>query len=386
MKPDRASDGNASKRSNGSSQEEYVEHPNYYNARTQMTMVRLRQTARDITPQSVREEFEAIPRPNANGDELPREYEFLSRDTKYIPFSKNRIKVNPDATGSKSDYINASFIKSMHPESRPFIITQAPQSGASKASTKAATCDAFWDMIWTKEVRTIVMIEGPAAYLPHGTVGIPQRHGVYQVSIQSSIPKAAAILTTIELSLQGNTNPRTIDHYTFLNWPEDAEVPPNIGTFLAFHKEIELDMNDGPIVVHDLYGGVKAGTFVIAENALVQAQSGSINLVSLIQELHTERSPLIESTTVFSFLYHVVSKFARKNNKVPGPPSYVPTPKFEATTPTPNEASERKLTEMEPPPERKTTKRKTEPFKDEVAQEDFDSYYRKLNSQELEAD
>lgn len=64
------------------------------------------------------------------------------------PFEHSRVKLKDDEEERSCDYINASFVKTSF-SSKNYIATQCPIP---------ATFNDFWDMVWQRDVRVIVML------------------------------------------------------------------------------------------------------------------------------------------------------------------------------------------------------------------------------------
>jgi protein tyrosine phosphatase len=62
-----------------------------------------------------------------------------------LPFDHSRVEL----PSTKDDYINASFVKGISPNSSDFILTQAPLP---------STYIDFWTMIWEQQTELIICL------------------------------------------------------------------------------------------------------------------------------------------------------------------------------------------------------------------------------------
>lgn len=150
-----------------------------------LSLVRLRQKTREMSHDNTAAEFKQLPNALPDPKSLPHDGLELTRNARYFPFPKTRVRVEPTSNPNGSDYINASYVRGLDPnDHRAFIVTQAPMSGHHEG--KLRTVEAFWHMVWHEHVRIAVMLEGSTAYWPDKKEGDEIQAGGIKLKMVSS--------------------------------------------------------------------------------------------------------------------------------------------------------------------------------------------------------
>jgi protein tyrosine phosphatase len=209
------------------------------------------------------------------------------------------------------DYINANQIKIS--DQLQYIATQAPLP---------ATFVTFWNMIWEKNVRVIVML---TKLIEHRRVKancywpsfeLDEEFGEISVRLvnQFSPNENGIVIREFRLSKRGQH--KTVMHLHYLDWP-DFGTPTTDG-FNTLMKLTEfyrdrygnvLSPTDAPVVVHCSAGIGRAGTFLAISAIRDMVKHGKdINVPEIVNSLRRQRAGMVQTFEQYLFIYKYISE------------------------------------------------------------------------------
>jgi len=225
-----------------------------------------------------------------------------------LPFETTRIKlpIIPGVEGS--DYVNASYIGGLMPDSEnAYIAAQGPLEH---------TVEDFWRLIWHTNVVTVVMLAQEIEmgkvkvfrYWPDDATGflIHQLH----VSLVSEVVEGEIITRTISVKDRNTGVTRTIRQYNYIGWP-DQGCPTDASGFNSMLKIVnDVNPPGKPMLVHCSAGIGRTGTFlvvhaVLAAARLLLSESFPVNLdvKRLLIRMRSQRSGLVQTADQYKFCY-----------------------------------------------------------------------------------
>eukprot|EP00794_Sanderia_malayensis_P016255 gene16255-17897_t len=216
-------------------------------------------------------------------------------------YDHSRVHLQPLAGETNIDYINANFISSY---TRPsvYIAAQNPIDG-NEAD--------FWRMNWDNNVSAIVMLsnikEGAekqcASYWPNqGKVQFSH----FSVTLDSVDSNADFVIRRFTVTRRGQSEPRTVDQFQFLNWPHSGRprFPTDILHFRQTVRKIFRFGTNPPVLIHCTDGISRAGTFIAIDAMLGLAQKEQkIDIFNYVNFIRTQRIELVPTEEQYSFIY-----------------------------------------------------------------------------------
>lgn len=225
-----------------------------------------------------------------------------------MPYDNNRVKL----TSAKDDYINASYLKDICPNSPVFVITQAPLP---------STFNDFWLMVWEQQVETLICLLSDIELKNH--VYYPKErgqiltYGLYDISLHSLKEKNGFVERMINVTHTKNRTSRVVVHLQFTEWPVSG-VPNSPATMLQFitdslsyYKQQRNLMR--PIVVHCSAGIGRSGCFCIIA-AMVSEMNighGPRDVTQVVASVSYQRKFLIQDKDHLKFCYDTVLYYAQ---------------------------------------------------------------------------
>jgi len=265
---------------------------------------------------------------------LPQGAKVFTRNLRYIPWPQTAVKVNMTENSSGTSYINANYVRGAGGDKKKYIVTQAPQSGRHAAQGKGRTIDTLWSMIYDQKAPAVVMIEGSQPYVPQGQPGTKDDHHNLTVTLIKVEKKQSWVVTTVEVTHKKDRNaPRhLVKHFNFLGWPRDG-VPTSTAPIMQMMCDVMeiTDTRPGPLVVQDLCGTGKAGTYIAIDHAFHQCDENQhVDIAKIVRTLREDRAGLVMTVDEYHFIHKVVTMYSLELSSAPAQqaPSYVPPPSF----------------------------------------------------------
>ncbi|XP_078597852.1 putative receptor-type tyrosine-protein phosphatase mosPTP-1 isoform X3 [Branchiostoma floridae x Branchiostoma japonicum] len=280
-----------------------------------------------------------------------------NRTQKLLPVEGTRVSLTAKPGMEGSDYINASYLQG-YSRSKEFIITQHPL---------LETVKDFWQMIWDQNSPAVVMLSKPdendnlPSYWP--SKDKPMECVTFKVSLQdekeekvgndNSVTVRSFLLEAtqkvgsrkrrrqesfrsrqsarIKTSFRSRRSVRAarpehdgetlplqktragsetsddyvleVRHFQSPDWPAACTAISDVFHLVNLVQE-HAATNEGPITVHDVYGGVSAATFCGLTALKHQLEDdGSMDIFQLAKTYHMMRPGIFSEKDQYLFLY-----------------------------------------------------------------------------------
>lgn len=181
----------------------------------------------------------------------------LDRFVGSIPYRHNCVALK------NGPYINASMVEGVV----PIIMTQAP---IPPTNEHPGTFPDFWQMVWEKDIRDLVMLnrKSDEEYWPAELIQ-PVAFGNIEVTkIKETLVHPGTIQRSFSIRNRETGERRDIIHRQMVDWP-DRGVPTveRLIEFIRFCRQT-ASTKASPFIVHCNYGAGRTGTFVLLYNIL----------------------------------------------------------------------------------------------------------------------
>ncbi|KAJ8040049.1 Receptor-type tyrosine-protein phosphatase alpha [Holothuria leucospilota] len=215
-------------------------------------------------------------------------------------YDHSRVIIGNLSDDKNSDYFNASYILDHHGK-QSFIASQAP---------KANSVNDFWNMIWSEEVTTVVMLtnliengkDRCTKYWPNDE-GCSQVFGTIVVFWTSTTIFADFIVRKLQVS-QGDAL-REVYQVHFTAWP-DMDVPSErtpLMDCIQHTKKIHKHSHS-PILTHCSAGVGRTGTFISIYCLMeVIKNEENINVFKFVNEARKSRINFVLKENQYLFIY-----------------------------------------------------------------------------------
>uniref|UniRef100_A0A3P9JYF8 protein-tyrosine-phosphatase n=1 Tax=Oryzias latipes TaxID=8090 RepID=A0A3P9JYF8_ORYLA len=203
-----------------------------------------------------------------------------------LPYDKCRVVLSSLTTESKSDYINASFIRGATGDCK-YVACQGPLG---------PTLIDFWRMIWQLDIK--VRIE----FLPQkkcecywASVQHPAAFGPFTISNTRNVKP---ILPLTLLFLPQET--RSVVQYQFVSWP-DHDIPYETDGVLDLLRKVRGTQrpHSSPLLVHCSAGCGRTGVICALDyiyDLLVSKKiTADFSILKVVLELRTQRPSAVQT-------------------------------------------------------------------------------------------
>ncbi|XP_070545308.1 receptor-type tyrosine-protein phosphatase gamma-like isoform X2 [Ptychodera flava] len=244
---------------------------------------------------------------------VPKEYELQSALYPYnkvknrsrrpqvdmLPVERSRVKLVPKPAEDGSDYINASFLQGYR-SNQEYIITQHPMQ---------STVEDFWRMIWDHNSETIVslismesMQDGDLVVYWPTVDNLNFDCSNFTITLKKEEYHLDMITRDFLLQSSQGDYMMNVRQFQHVYWPESC-TPESIFEFIITIQNWKQRF-EGPVTVHDKFGGCIAATFCALSTLHQQLQNENIINVYEIAMLYTLRRPGIFHTKAdYLFLF-----------------------------------------------------------------------------------
>ncbi|KAM8930638.1 receptor-type tyrosine-protein phosphatase C [Pelodytes ibericus] len=287
-------------------------------------------------------EFQRLPsyrnwRPQTTGNN--QDNKDKNRDPNIIPYEYNRVLIKLDdgqvteneaeselSSDEDSDsedsmkYINASFITGYW-GTRAMIAAQAPLKN---------TISDFWQMIYQKKVKVIIMLSGASEKEKEETcfpysVEKKQTHEDIEVELTNERPCSSYTQRSFEIRHTKRKDMRNICQFHYDQWedtpPQETkdllEMIKDIGKIVPLKGADEQTKYDKSvsILVHCRNGSLVTGTFCALWNLLESASvEGVIDIFQSVKNLRKQRPGMVSSFEHYQFLYDILASTVPAQN------------------------------------------------------------------------
>ncbi|XP_042564795.1 receptor-type tyrosine-protein phosphatase C isoform X2 [Clupea harengus] len=260
-----------------------------------------------------------------------------NRYSTFIPYDFNRVLVKLEEESSResdqddddddyssdddeeesTQYINASYIDGYW-SPRSLIAAQGPLAG---------TIPEFWQMVYQKKVKNIVMLskckEGDQELCAEYWGQEKKTYKDISVEDTASVTSPAYIKRTIQLQHAKRKDARKVQQYHFQSWPEEG-LPQNPQDLVDMIKSIKQSIGSSradrsvPVVVHCQNGTTRSGIFCALWNLLESANTENlVDIFQVCKSLRKERQGMISDFEHYQFLHQAVGgAFPAQNGEV----------------------------------------------------------------------
>ncbi|XP_075052384.1 tyrosine-protein phosphatase non-receptor type 22 [Mixophyes fleayi] len=236
-----------------------------------------------------------------------------------LPFDHSRVELSLITSDEDTDFVNASFIKGVY-YPKAYIATQGPLPN---------TVVDFWRMIWEYNIGVIAMAcmefeygkKKCERYWVEAGCDVLQC-GPFTIACNKEEKKTDYVIRTL-IATYGSEI-RIVHQFHYKNWP-DHDVPSSVQHILDMIQDIRLLQKDDspPICVHCSAGCGRTGVICAIDYTwrLLKDEIIPVNfsIYSIIQEMRTQRSSLVQTKEQFELVYSaVIHLFKKELEKING--------------------------------------------------------------------
>jgi protein tyrosine phosphatase len=256
-------------------------------------------------------------------DRIPAGVDHLNRYINILPNPRTRVRLDElEGEGETSRYINANFVQAYDGTPQAYIACQGPMP---------ATLNAFWRMVWEKNVRSVVMVTGlkekgvekcarywPTALYNHEEQCGDVQFGTVNVAIMAGYRKEGFI--TSKFRVKVGDEERDVHHFWYDSWP-DHGVPKVTGPVVAMLKACRefSDEPDQPWVVHCSAGIGRTGSFIAVDHGLRQFETtGTVDVIDIVAKIRKDRGGMVQHPEQADFVHRTLNGYVVQNEVAEG--------------------------------------------------------------------
>uniref|UniRef100_A0A3P9LMG3 protein-tyrosine-phosphatase n=1 Tax=Oryzias latipes TaxID=8090 RepID=A0A3P9LMG3_ORYLA len=223
-----------------------------------------------------------------------------------LPYDKCRVVLSSLTTESKSDYINASFIRGATGDCK-YVACQGPLG---------PTLIDFWRMIWQLDIKVIVMacreieMGKKKCECYWASVQHPAAFGPFTISSQGETHmNPDVVVRALTVSFQQET--RSVVQYQFVSWP-DHDIPYETDGVLDLLRKVRGTQrpHSSPLLVHCSAGCGRTGVICALDyiyDLLVSKKiTADFSILKVVLELRTQRPSAVQTKDQYQFIFTAV--------------------------------------------------------------------------------
>ncbi|KAF8774127.1 Receptor-type tyrosine-protein phosphatase eta like protein [Argiope bruennichi] len=235
-----------------------------------------------------------------------------NRWVKILPFDHSRVKIYPDGTANRSNFINANYIPGEN-HIIEYIATQGPLPN---------TVNDFWTVVWQQSVPIVVMltqcveraVKNCEKYWPAS--GESKLYGDIRVQTKQETILTSHIMRVFLVQYQNQQ--RHIVQMHFTTWPVSG-TPRNPVDFLHFIRLVREQVSDrrpGPILVHCSAGVGRTGTFIAVDRLMQHLQTNDeIDIYNTVLEMRRYRPHMVHTMEQYVFIYSCIQQLIQDSSE-----------------------------------------------------------------------
>ncbi|NXK33138.1 PTPRJ phosphatase, partial [Piprites chloris] len=244
--------------------------------------------------------------------ELP-ENRGKNRYNNVLPYDISRVKLSNESSGT-GDYINANYMPGYNSK-KAFIAAQGPLPN---------TIDDFWQMIWEKNIYSIVMLtkcmeQARTKCEQYWPDKQSKTYGDIMVTMVSEIVLPEWTIRDFTVEKSNTPESHTVRQFHFTSWP-DHGVPETTDLLIDFrhlvHQYNSQNPIDSPTLVHCSAGVGRTGTFIAIDRLIQQMEmENTVDVYGVVYDLRMHRPLMVQTEDQYVFLNQCVMDIIRSQRE-----------------------------------------------------------------------